>query len=259
MRYFLDIAYQGTNYHGWQIQNNAHSIQAEIQGKLSLLLHQPTEIIASGRTDTGVHAEQQIAHFDTSNTLNPKDILYKLNAILPIDIAVKAIYQVSDEAHARFDAHKRTYEYRMSTVKTPFLNNLYFYYKKELDIEKMNEAAKLLFEYTDFQSFSKVKTDVKTFICYISKAEWYYDNNILIFKISANRFLRGMVRAIVGTLLEVGLHKLNLDELRKVIQSRDRRLAGWAVPPQGLFLTKVEYPYDLVELGKKPNQTKMQK
>lgn len=245
MRYFLDIAYQGTHYHGWQIQENAHSVQAEIQSKLSLILHQATDLVGSGRTDTGVHAEQQIAHFDTQNLMNPFDIVHRLNSALPTDIAVKNIYPVAPDAHARFDACKRSYEYRISLRKNPFLREYSYHYRQLPDVSTMNKAAELLLNYTDFQSFSKVKTEVKHFFCQIYQAKWSQEGDLLIFSISADRFLRGMVRAIVGTLLDVGLQKLNLDDFEKVIQNRDRKHAGWAVPPQGLFLTEVLYPFEL--------------
>jgi tRNA pseudouridine38-40 synthase len=243
LRYFLDIAYQGTRYHGWQIQANAHSIQAEIQTKMSLLLGENIEIVGSGRTDTGVHASQQIAHFDTLQGIDNQVFIYKLNKILPPDISIQNIYEVNDTAHARFDAVLRSYEYRLSQRKNPFLLNLAYFDNRYFDFELMNEAASKLLEYTDFQCFSRVKTEVNNFNCQISSAKWNEKPDLWVFKISANRFLRGMVRAIVGTLLNVGLHKLQVADFEAIIQSKDRRQAGRAVPAEGLFLTEVKYPY----------------
>jgi tRNA pseudouridine38-40 synthase len=237
----MEVAYQGTHYHGWQIQENAHSIQAEIQNKISILLKTDTEVIASGRTDTGVHAEQQMTHFDSPVELNPDDFLYKINSILPKDIACKTLFKMPDEAHARFDAILRTYQYRISRQKNPFLKDLCWVHTRLYDRALMNQAASLLLNYSDFECFSKVKTSVNHFICHIKKAEWMEHGDMLIFEISANRFLRGMVRAIVGTLLDVGANKMNLNDFQKVIESGDRKKAGSAVPAQGLFLTKVEY------------------
>jgi tRNA pseudouridine38-40 synthase len=243
LRYFLEIAYQGTRYHGWQIQANAHSIQAEIQTKISLLLSENIEIVGSGRTDTGVHAEQQFAHFDTWQSIDNQVFIYKLNKILPADISIQNIYSVSDTAHARFDAVLRAYEYRLSRRKNPFLLNLAYFDYRNFDIELMNEAANKLLQYTDFQCFSRVKTEVNNFNCQISLAKWNEKSDLWVFKIGANRFLRGMVRAIVGTLLEVGQKKILVADFEAIIQSRDRRQAGRAVPPEGLFLTEVKYPY----------------
>lgn len=247
MRYFLDIAYQGTNYHGWQIQNNAHTLQAEIQKVLSTALQENIEITGSGRTDTGVHAEQQLAHFDTQQTLTTYKHLHKFNAMLPADIALKHIFKVEKDAHARFDAFSRKYIYRIEQFKNPFRQNLSYFTTQNFDVGLMNKAAALLPGYTDFQCFSKVKTEVEHFNCIIYEAYWQENAYELNFHIRANRFLRGMVRAIVGTLLELGLRKLNLDDFKNVIESRDRKLAGWAVPPQGLFLTEVKYPFKLIE------------
>lgn len=243
MRYFLNIAYKGTNYHGWQIQANAHSIQEEIQNKLSILLKEKVEIIGSGRTDTGVHATQQVAHLDSNQVLTEYEHLYRMNALLPSDIVIKGIQKVSDDAHARFDANLRSYEYHMSKTKNPFLTDLLYVNHNNYDMTAMNEAAMLLKQHKDFECFSKVKTEVNNFLCTISEARWVEQKNMLIFKVSANRFLRGMVRAIVGTLLEVGLQKTHLEDFRQIILSKDRKQAGRAVPPQGLFLTQVKYPY----------------
>jgi tRNA pseudouridine38-40 synthase len=241
LRYFIELAYRGTNYHGWQIQANALSVQEAFNKALSTLLKEDVMTIGSGRTDTGVHALQQFVHFDTEKQVFPHPHIYQLNALLPSDIVVKEIYQVSAHAHARFDAVARSYEYRISTCKNPFLPDMYYLYTKPLDINQMNEAALLLLQYTDFECFSLVKTDVNHFNCQIYMARWEVSNELLIFYIQANRFLRGMVRAIVGTLTEVGLGKLSIAGFEKIIQSKDRKKAGRAMPPGGLFLTQVQY------------------
>ena len=241
MRYFIELAYRGTKYHGWQIQANALSVQEAFNKVLRTLLKEEVSTIGSGRTDTGVHALQQYVHFDTEKQLLPHPRIYQLNALLPPDIVVKQICQVSDKAHARFDASARCYEYRISTCKNPFLTDLSYLYTKPLDITKMNEAALVLLQHSDFESFSLVKTDVNHFNCQIYKVKWEVAGELLVFHIQANRFLRGMVRAIVGTLMDVGLGKLSTEEFENIIQSKDRKKAGRAVPPQGLFLTQVLY------------------
>jgi tRNA pseudouridine38-40 synthase len=241
MRYFIELAYRGTRYHGWQIQANALSVQETFNKSLRTLLKEEVITIGSGRTDTGVHALQQFVHFDTEKTLTPDPHIYQLNALLPPDIVVKHICQVSAQAHARFDAVARKYEYRITTGKNPFLPDMCYLYTKPLDIYRMNEAASLLLRYTDFECFSLVKTDVKHFNCQIHAAYWEVSGDLLVFHIQANRFLRGMVRAIVGTLMEIGLGKLTLAGLQNIIQSKDRKQAGRSVPPGGLFLTQVHY------------------
>ncbi len=241
MRYFLDIAYKGTHYHGWQRQQNAHSVQEELENALQRIFGRPLETLASGRTDTGVHAEQQIVHIDLEEEFTPKH-LYKLNCVLPPDIAIKDFFPVKPETHARFDASMRAYEYRISMVKTPFQIETAYWYDRPLNLEIMNEAAVLLLNYQDFESFSKIHTDVKNFRCDIYLARWKEKNNMLLFEIEANRFLRGMVRAIVGTLLQVGLGKISVKEFENIILARSRSKAGAAAPPQGLFLTSVRYP-----------------
>ncbi len=246
MRYFIELAYRGTHYHGWQIQANAHTVQETLNKALQTLLKEEVSTIGSGRTDTGVHAAQQFVHVDTQKPLQAQPHIYQLNALLPPDIVIKQIWQVSDKAHARFDAVSRTYEYRISTEKNPFLADLCYLYTKPLDIWDMNKAAALLLQYTDFESFSKVKTDVNHFHCQIVEAKWQSQGDLFIFNITANRFLRGMVRAIVGTLLEVGIGKLTIAQFEDVINAKDRKNAGRSVPPAGLFLTKVQYK-DAVE------------
>lgn len=241
MRYFIELSYKGTNYHGWQIQPDASSVQEEITKALATILQEKILLVGAGRTDAGVHASQMFAHVDTVKKLTD-DYVHKLNAILPNDIVIKSIKEVSDETHARFDAVSRTYEYRILLGRDPFLlETTWQLHQKNLQIEKMNEAANLLFEYEDFESFSKVKTDVNTFNCTIMKAVWTLEDKHLIFHIKANRFLRNMVRAIVGTLIEVGLGKKTVEDFRKIIESKKRSEAGLSVPAKGLFLTEVCY------------------
>jgi len=241
LRYFIELSYKGTNYHGWQIQPDASSVQEEITKALATILQEKILLVGAGRTDAGVHASQMFAHVDTVKKLTD-DYVHKLNAILPNDIVIKSIKEVSDETHARFDAVSRTYEYRILLGRDPFLlETTWQLHQKNLQIEKMNEAANLLFKYEDFESFSKVKTDVNTFNCTIMKAVWTLDDKHLIFHIKANRFLRNMVRAIVGTLIEVGLGKKTVEDFRKIIESKKRSEAGLSVPAKGLFLTEVCY------------------
>ncbi len=241
MRYFIELSYKGTNYHGWQIQPDASSVQEEITKALATILQEKILLVGAGRTDAGVHASQMFAHVDTVKKLTD-DYVHKLNAILPNDIVIKSIKEVFDETHARFDAVSRTYEYRILLGRDPFLlETTWQLHQKNLQIEKMNEAANLLFKYEDFESFSKVKTDVNTFNCTIMKAVWTLEDKHLIFHIKANRFLRNMVRAIVGTLIEVGLGKKTVEDFRKIIESKKRSEAGLSVPAKGLFLTEVCY------------------
>jgi len=235
------LSYKGTNYHGWQIQPDASSVQEEITKALATILQEKILLVGAGRTDAGVHASQMFAHVDTVKKLTD-DYVHKLNAILPNDIVIKSIKEVSDDTHARFDAVSRTYEYKILLGRDPFLlETTWQLHQKNLQIEKMNEAANLLFKYEDFESFSKVKTDVNTFNCSIMKAVWTLEDKHLIFHIKANRFLRNMVRAIVGTLIEVGLGKKTVEDFRKIIESKKRSEAGLSVPAKGLFLTEVCY------------------
>jgi tRNA pseudouridine38-40 synthase len=243
MRYFIKLAYNGSLYHGWQYQPNALSIQETMNKAISTLLNSEISIMGAGRTDTGVHAKTMYAHFDFDTFFDIPSLVYKLNSFLPKDIAVHDIITVANEAHARFDASKRTYEYHINTFKDPFLQEQSWYFHQKLDIELMNEAAMLLFNHHDFQCFSKVNTDVNTFDCTIFEAGWKQNNNKLIFTISANRFLRNMVRSIVGTLLNVGLHKITLDDFNTIIVYKNRDKAGFSVPAHGLYLTEIEYDY----------------
>ena len=243
MRYFIELAYKGTNYHGWQYQPEADSVQETLNKALSLLLKQEIDIVGAGRTDTGVHAKKMYAHFDFDAAIDSKKLVYKLNAFLPKDIVVFDILNVHDEAHARFDATKRTYEYHIHTFKDAFENDNSWLHQLPLNVDKMNAACKILFDYTDFECFSKTNTDVRTFNCTIFEAHWKQSNTKLVFTISADRFLRNMVRAIVGTMINIGLEKVSLKEFKKIIESKDRSKAGFSVPAHGLYLTQIEYDY----------------
>jgi tRNA pseudouridine38-40 synthase len=245
MRYFIELSYNGKAYHGWQNQPNAISVQEVVEKGLSTVLPEQISIMGAGRTDAGVHATQLFAHFDTEAAFDEQQLLYSLNSFLPNDIAVRAIFKVKPDAHARFDALSRAYLYRISLKKNVFAFDNTFYVKQKLDVERMNAACKILFEYKDFQCFSKSQTDVKTYYCDIMKAEWVVKDDELQFTIKANRFLRNMVRAIVGTMVNIGLGKMNVDDLHTVIQSKNRSEAGFSVPAHGLYLTHIEYPKDI--------------
>lgn len=242
MRYFIELSYNGKNYHGWQIQPNAISVQEVLERSLSTILRETIQVVGAGRTDAGVHATQIFAHFDIERSLEELHITHKLNSILPKDIAVKELFRVKEDAHARFDAVKRSYDYRIVAKKDAFLHEFTHYVRLPLSVEKMNEAAKILLDYTDFKCFSKSKTDVFTYNCKIEYAEWRAVGEELIFTISADRFLRNMVRAIVGTLLEIGLGKLDVADIHDIIKSKDRGKAGTSVPGHALYLTEVIYP-----------------
>lgn len=241
-RYFIEIAYNGSNYHGWQFQQNATSIQEEINKALSTILQTDTMVTGAGRTDTGVHAEQLYAHFDFEQLNDLETLKFKLNNFLPNDISIYSIFEVNKDAHARFSATSRTYQYRITQKKNPFHSLSAYYFPYPLNIELMNKAAAELLNYKDFSSFSKSKTDTFTNNCEIIKAEWEAENGLLVFTITANRFLRNMVRAIVGTLLEIGQEKIKTSELKEIIESKNRSNAGTSAPAQGLFLTKINYP-----------------
>ncbi|WP_298225041.1 tRNA pseudouridine(38-40) synthase TruA [Flavobacterium sp.] len=243
MRYFIKFSYNGTHYHGWQYQPNATSVQETLTKAISTVLNTTVELMGAGRTDTGVHAKVMYAHFDLDKPFEAQSIVHKLNSFLPKDIAVFEIIPVHDDAHARFDAKKRTYEYHINTFKDVFQTELSWYNPQKLDVDLMNEAAKILLEHTDFECFSKVHTDVNTFNCKISEAYWQQNDNHLIFTISADRFLRNMVRAIVGTLINVGLHKITNADFEAIINSKNRSEAGFSVPAHGLYLTEITYEY----------------
>jgi tRNA pseudouridine38-40 synthase len=243
-RYFLELAYKGTNYCGWQIQPNVITLQEEINSVLTKLNHNsPINIVGCGRTDAGVHSSQFFAHFDFKTIGDLKTFKFKMNNMLSKDIAIYQIIEVNADAHARFDATERTYNYHIITKKNPFLVDTSMLFSQPLDIDKMNQASKILLNYNHFECFSKVKTDVSNFYCTITKAEWVKTENGYMFIISANRFLRNMVRAIVGTLLEVGTGTIPIDDLHQIIESKNRSKAGKSVLPNGLFLAEVKYPY----------------
>jgi tRNA pseudouridine38-40 synthase len=241
LRYFIEISYQGKNYHGWQSQPDANSIQEEINKAISVVLQEEIIVLGAGRTDTGVHATQMFAHFDTAQELN-ENYTFKFNSVLPEDIVIHHLEKVADEKHARFDALSRSYAYKIWLGRNPFLlDSTWQIHYQKLDVDAMNTAALILLEYENFQAFSKVKTEVKTFNCNITEAKWIQQGNELTFHISANRFLRNMVRAIVGTLVDVGKHKITQEDFRHIILSKDRSNAGLSVPAKGLFLTKIIY------------------
>lgn len=245
-RYFIYFSYDGAAYHGWQVQPNGDSVQQRLMDALATLLRRPVEVVGAGRTDAGVHARLMVAHFDADAPLDTALMTDKLNRLLPQDIAVHRLRQVRPDAHARFDATARTYQYYISTAKNPF-NRAYAYRLFHApDFGRMNEAARTLLEYTDFTSFSKLHTDVKTNNCRIMEAAWtQVDDVTWVFTIRADRFLRNMVRAVVGTLLEVGRGKMDVDGFRRVIEQKDRCRAGTSVPGNALFLVDVTYPDSL--------------
>ena|SRR5687767_8771574 len=274
MRYFLEVSYKGTNYSGFQSQKNANTIQAEVEKALTILFRTPSSqmkgvpgsyeipgypvimksrgiespgfrdginLIGSSRTDAGVHAVQNFFHFDFDGEINPR-LLYKVNSILPPDIVVQKFIPVKDDAHCRFDAVNREYKYFIYGHKDPFLNDRAFYFPYKIDLGLMQKAAGIIKASKDFTSFSKRKTQVKTFTSIIDQSEWVRENGCLVYHVKANRFLRGMVRALTATMLQIGREKLSLDEFRKIIEARDCTLASFAVPAHGLFLVKVEFP-----------------
>jgi tRNA pseudouridine38-40 synthase len=241
LRYFIELSYNGKKYHGWQIQPDAISVQEKLNDAISTLFQKKIAVVGAGRTDTGVHARQMFAHFDIDIALKDTSV-FKLNSILPNDITIHAIFLVEDEKHARFDAKSRSYEYGIWLGRNPFLLDFSWQiHSQKPDLVLLNEASKLLLEYEDFQTFSKVKTEVYTFNCNVTEAVWKQEGNLLTFYITANRFLRNMVRAIVGTLVDVGLEKISIADFRKIIESKNRSNAGLSVPAKGLFLTKIKY------------------
>jgi tRNA pseudouridine38-40 synthase len=245
LRYFFEIAYNGKQYNGWQSQLNGTGVQTVVEDALTRLLQTTVKIVGSGRTDTGVHCEQQYFHTDIEPPFDRTHLIQKLNSFLPKDIAISAIHRVRPDVSARYDAYERTYRYQITRKKDPFMEDRAWHFFKPVDIQTMNEAAALLVGEQDFECFSKVKTDVNHFLCEIRKAEWREQGDMLIFVITANRFLRGMVRAIVGTLLDVGIHKISRNEFESIIKSRDRKKAGANVPPYGLYLMNVKYPREI--------------
>ncbi|MCC6726849.1 MAG: tRNA pseudouridine(38-40) synthase TruA [Saprospiraceae bacterium] len=244
MRYFSELAYRGTNYNGWQRQPNAPSVQQAIEEAMATILGGAIEVVGCGRTDTGVHASQYFMHFDWEGSL-PKEFLRRLNKLLPADIAIRSIYEVAPDAHARFDAVRRSYEYHVVLDKNPFGEDTtwHFPFFDKLDLENVQAAAALLLQYKEFQPFCKSNTDVHTMECTLLRSEWVFDEKArrLVFHISANRFLRGMVRLIVGMCLNVGLGKVSIDEVRQALEQQSLLKKSWSVPPNGLFLTEVVY------------------
>lgn len=242
MRYFITLAYDGTNFHGWQIQPNGNSVQEELQKALTTLLRQPTPVVGAGRTDAGVHARKMVAHFDSDVAIDCQQLAYRLNRMVPRSMAVYDVREVGGDMHARFSATKRTYHYYVHTRKDPFLRHYSCELHFDLDFERMNKAAAILMEYSDFGAFCKSHSDVKTTICRVMAAEWHQTSDTeWYFEISADRFLRNMVRAVVGTLVDVGRGRLTLDEFRNVIEGRKRTAAGESMPANALFLEEVEY------------------
>lgn len=242
-RYFLELSYDGSEYSGWQIQPNGVTIQETIEKSISKLLHCDTKVVGCGRTDTGVHASQYFAHFNTEmrEKVEDPDFLYHLNCTIPRDIAIKNIREVSSDVHARFSATERQYKYYISTVKSSFNYRHAYQFFVPLNVEQMNKAAELLIKTNDFTSFAKLHSDNSTNICRVNHAAWHYEGDMLIFTISANRFLRNMVRSITGTLINVGKGKLTIDEFQQIIDYRDNTKASSSAPANGLFLTKITY------------------
>jgi tRNA pseudouridine38-40 synthase len=247
LRYFLELSYNGKNYHGWQVQPNVISVQEKINDGLSKLLKTPINIMGAGRTDAGVHASQMYAHFDFEGEFDKVILIDRLNSFLPNDIVIFSIFPVDQKSHTRFHATSRSYEYRIYLGRNPFLlDTTWQLYRYKLDVEKMNEAALLLSKYIDFKCFAK-STDVNTYNCKVTEAVWKQDGNMLVFHITADRFLRNMVRSIVGTLIDIGLSKKTVEDFKLIIESRSRAEAGFSVPAKGLFLTKILYPNSIIE------------
>lgn len=246
-RYFIWLSYKGTAYCGWQIQPGSPTVQQTLNNALTILLREDVETTGAGRTDTGVHASTFVAHFDTAQSaeeLNLPQLTYKLNRILPADIGIQRIEEVMPDMHARFNALSRTYHYFICRHKDPFQTGRSWLMERRLNLEAMQQAADLLMAYEDFESFSKTNTQVKTFLCKVSKAHWEQEGHMLRFEITADRFLRNMVRAIVGTLVDVGLGKISADDFASIIESKDRNQAGYSAPGSGLFLVDIIYPSD---------------
>ena len=240
----MDISYKGTHFNGWQVQPNGTTVQEEIENGLKLLLKKDTPITGSGRTDTGVHAVQQIAHFD-AQSIDAAQLAYKLNAFLQRDISIKAILPVHPETNARFSAESRLYHYHIHQSKDPFKEGLSYYFNPKLNVAEINTACEIIKNWQNFECFSRVHTQVNHFNCEIFEATWEQKGNQHLFRIRANRFLRGMVRAVVGTLIDVGLGKTSIKTFQEILNSQDRRMAGRAVPAEGLYLQEVRYPKDI--------------
>ena len=246
-RYFIELAYKGTGFHGWQIQENAITVQEELEKTLSLLLRENISVTGAGRTDTGVHASFFIAHFDSEKLDLHEDykFIYRINQAINSDIIIRKVMKVIDKAHARFDAVSREYKYFISQIKDPFRREFCYEYYGKLDIGLMNEAAKIIMDYQDFESFCKLHSDVKTTICNVTTSIWNIAENQYVYTIRADRFLRNMVRAIVGTMFEVGKGKLTIKMFHEIIKGKNRSLAGASAPAKGLFLTNIKYPCNI--------------
>lgn len=240
MRYFLEVAYKGTRYSGFQVQENANSVQEEVEKAFATLQKDAVTLTGSSRTDTGVHALQNYFHFDYEGIIHPQ-FVYKMNAILPDDITIKSIRQVKDDLHCRFDAISREYKYFIYRQKNPFLADRAYFYPYTLDIELLQQAAQIVMRYRDFQSFAKRNSQVKTFICDIQKSEWQQEGDTFVYNVKANRFLRGMVRGLTGTMLQVGRKKITLEQFEAIIESKDCTKADFSVPAHGLFLVEVAF------------------
>ena len=241
-RYFIHLAYDGTNYHGWQIQPDANSVQEELQKALSVLLRREVEIVGAGRTDAGVHARRMVAHFEWDGPLDCQQTAYRLGRMLPRDIAIYRIEQVAADMHARFSATRRTYHYYLHTERDPFCRRYSCELHYDLDFVRMNEAGRILCTYEDFGAFCKSHSDVRTTLCEVTEARWVQmDATHWYFRISANRFLRNMVRAVVGTMIDVGRGRITLDDFRKIVEGRQRSQAGESMPANALFLEEIEY------------------
>lgn len=245
-RYFLEVAYKGTSYSGFQTQKNANSVQQEVEKAFHILQRREVEMTGSSRTDAGVHALQNFFHFDFEGVLNPQ-FIYKVNSILPRDIVIQSIRKVSPDAHCRFDAISREYRYYIYRQKNPFLQDRAFYFPYTMDVGRLQQAASLLRQYQDFTSFSKRNTQVKSFICNIEASEWSLEGDCLVYRVTANRFLRGMVRALTATMLKVGRGKIEIDDFSRIIEAKDCTVASFAVPAHGLFLVRVNYPPGLMK------------
>jgi len=244
MRYLIKLSYDGSAFHGWQIQSNAHTVQAEMEQKLSLFFGEKVSVTGCGRTDTGVHARNFYAHFDLKKELpfSSKDLIYKLNRFFDDSIAIYQLQRVPDDFHARFSAISRTYRYYLHQIKNPFLTRYSYYFPGNLDLVNMNKAAEILMKYRDFTSFSKLHTQTATNICHVTEAFWKeHENGKLIFTITADRFLRNMVRAVVGTLMEIGKGKIKPEAIQTIIEAKERQKAGYSVPAHGLFLEEILY------------------
>ena len=241
MRYFLEVSYKGTNYSGFQSQKNANTVQSETEKAFKIILKKEIQLTGSSRTDAGVHALQNYFHFDIDDELSPQ-LLYNLNSILPGDIAVKNLHKVKNDAHCRFDAIAREYKYLIYQKKNPFLAGSAFYFPYALDLALMQNAATIIKEYSDFTSFSKRNTQVKSFLCDIKQSEWSIEGECIVYKVRANRFLRGMVKGLAATMLKVGRNKMNIDFFRRIVEAKDCTLANFSAPAHGLFLVEVTFP-----------------